>query len=90
MFGSFYCGGNVGSMKVDGAMEVSFNDKVVIYDKVVGGSNEANVYKTDYNAQYLGGLLGDPGANGNKLILNFGGLKIQPKRWKIQKRIMLG
>ena len=80
-FGSFYCGGNVGSMKIDGAMEVSFNDKVIIYNKVVGGSNEANVYKTDYNAQYLGGLLGDPDANGNKVILNFGGLKIQPMRW---------
>jgi hypothetical protein len=94
MFGSFYCGGNVGSMKIDGALEVSFNDKVVIFDKVVGGSNEANVYQSAYNAQYLGGLLGDPapvpagspeGTIGNKLILNFGGLKIQPKRWKIKR-----
>ena len=97
-FGSFYCGGNVGSMKINGAMEVSFNDAVVIFDKVVGGSNEANVYekyitetvndnttKTKLNAQYLGGLLGDPDTNGNKLILNFGGLKVQPKRWKIQR-----
>ena len=93
-FGSFYCGGNVGSMKVNGAMEVSFNDKVVIFDKVVGGSNEANVYEkyvdinettTKLNAQYLGGLLGSPDASGNKLIMNFGGLKIQPKRWKIKR-----
>ena len=54
-------------MKVDGAMEVNFNDKVVIYDKVVGGSNMANVYEkydgvTKLNAQYLGGLLGNPDA----------------------------
>ena len=94
-FGSFYCGGNVGSMKIDGAMEVSFNDAVVIFDKVVGGSNMANVYKVEgQNAQYLGGLLGNPapvpagspeGTIGNKLILNFGGLKIQPMRWKIQR-----
>ena len=89
-FGSFYCGGNVGSMKINGTFNVSFNDKVVIYDKVVGGSNMANVYEkydggTKLNAQYLGGLLGNPGDNGNKLILNFGGLKIQPKRWKIQR-----
>ena len=93
-FGSFYCGGNVGSMKIDGAMEVSFNDAVVIFDKVVGGSNEANVYekyigegesRKQLNAQYLGGLLGSTDTNGNKLILNFGGLKIQPKRWKIQR-----
>ena len=81
MFGSFYCGGNVGSMKINGAIDVSFNDKVVVFDKVVGGSNEANVYESAYNAQYLGGLLGATDTNGNKLILNFGGLKIQPKRW---------
>ena len=85
-FGSFYCGGNVGSMKRNGAFNVSFNDKVVIYNKVVGGSNEANVYQSDYNTQYLGGLLGDPEeGTGNKLVLNFGGLKIQPKRWKITR-----
>ena len=79
--GSIYCGGNVGSMKISGAIEVNFNDKVIVYDKVVGGSNEANIYQSDYNVQHLGGLLGDPDTNGNKLILNFGGLKIQPKRW---------
>jgi hypothetical protein len=84
-FGSFYCGGNVGSMMLNGVITVNFNDKVIIYDKVVGGSNEANVYLTTYNAQYLGGLLGDPDGNGNKLILNFGGLKIQPKRWNDAK-----
>ena len=80
-FGSFYCGGNVGSMKIDGAIDISFTDKVVVFDKVVGGSNEANVYQTNYNTQYLGGLLGRPDNDGNKLILNFNGLKIEPKRW---------
>ena len=94
-FGSFYCGGNVGSMKKNGVFNVSFNDKVVVFDKVVGGSNEANVYEktatindvpTKLNAQYLGGLIGDAEeGTGNKLILNFGGLKIQPKRWKIKR-----
>ena len=94
-FGSFYCGGNVGSMKKKGVFNVSFNDKVVVFDKVVGGSNEANVYEktatindvpTKLNAQYLGGLIGDAEeGTGNKLILNFGGLKIQPKRWKIKR-----
>ena len=89
MFGSFYCGGNVGSMDVNGAITVDFNDKVIIYDKVVGGSNEANVYTTDYNTQYLGGLLGSADGNGNKLILNFGGLKIQPKRWNDAKTALV-
>ena len=82
LFGSFYCGGNVGSLRRDGAITVNFNDKVVVYDKVVGGSNEANIYKSAYNPEYLGGLLGDPDTNGNKLILNFNGLKIRPMRWR--------
>ncbi len=90
-FGSFYCGGNVGSIIVPGKITVDFNDQVIIYDKVVGGCNNANVYATDdFNAEYLGGLLGAPeqvptgspaGTIGDKLVLNFGGLKIQPMRW---------
>ena len=91
-FGSFYCGGNVGSIIVPGKITVDFNDKIIIYDKVVGGCNNANVYgDTGFNAEYLGGLLGDfeavpagspDNAIGDKLELNFGGLKIQPMRWK--------
>ncbi len=90
-FGSFYCGGNVGSIIVPGKITVNFNDKVIIYNKVVGGCNNANVYASTFNAEYLGGLLGatDPApagspdnAIGDKLELNFGGLKIQPMRWK--------
>lgn len=106
-FGSFYCGGNVGSMNINKTINISFTDKVVVFDKVVGGSNEANVYekyfvednaegegstKTKLNTQYLGGLLGaapvpegsPAGTIGDKLILNFDGLKIQPMRWKEQ------
>ena len=88
--GSFYCGGNVGSIFVPGKITVDFEDKLIVYDKVVGGCNNANVNASAYNAEYLGGLLGDPdpvpdgspkGAIGDKLELNFAGLKIQPKRW---------
>ena len=84
-FGSFYCGGNVGSMKLDGLISVDFNDKVIILDKLVGGSNDANVAAGTYNAPYEGGLLGDADASGNKLELNFGGLKVQPMRWKVER-----
>ena len=90
-FGSFYCGGNVGSMITDGKTTINFNDKVIIYDKVVGGCNNAFVTpKSGYNALYEGGLLGAPdpaptgspeGSIGDKLQLNFDGLKIQPRRW---------
>ena len=90
-FGSFYCGGNVGSMITDGKVSIDFSEKAIVYDKIVGGCNNANVYASDYNAEYLGGLLGatDPApagspdnAIGDKLELNFSGLKIQPMRWK--------
>ena len=81
MFGSFYCGGNVGSMTSDGKTIINFTQKVVIYDKVVGGCNNAFVTPSDYNALFEGGLTGAPDSDGNKLELNFDGLKIQPKRW---------
>ena len=85
--GSFYCGGNVGSILVPGKMSVDFTHEVVIYDKLVGGCNKAKVVETTYNAEYLGGLIGDPEPAvspqtiGDKLVLNLSGLKIEPKRW---------
>jgi len=81
--GSLYCGGNVGSMTHEGLIPISFTDKVIIFEKVVGGCNNANVDAvTGYNAAYKGGLLRNPDpTTGNKLELTFNGLKIQPKRW---------
>ena len=86
--GSFYCGGNVGSMRNEKNLtEINFDHQVIIYDKLVGGCNKANVEAhTNLNAAYLGGLIGPADDNGNKLILNLSGLKIQPKRWK-EKRV---
>ena len=81
MFGSFYCGGNVGSMTSVGKTTIEFTQQVVIYDKVVGGCNNAFVIPSDYNALFEGGLTGAPDSDDNKLELNFNGLKIQPKRW---------
>ena len=81
-FGSFYCGGNVGSVRYTGLNTIDFNYKVIICRKLVGGSNNANVPEGPYNAAYNGGVLGDPDANGDKLKLNLSGLKLQPKRWK--------
>ena len=85
-FGSFFCGGNVGSMKVNGKTNITFDKPVYIYNKVVGGCNNANIYaQAGLNAEYLGGLIGTPDADGNKLQLNFSGLMIQPKRWKVKR-----
>lgn len=84
--GSFYCGGNVGSVLSEGKITIPFNNQVIIYEKLVGGCNKAYVAKSDNNAEFFGGLIGNPEVNddGNKdkLEINLSGLKIQPKRWK--------
>lgn len=82
-FGSLYCGGNVGSIIKQGAITIPFSHSIIIFDKVVGGCNNANVAAREgVNAAYEGGVIGDPDDSGNKLTLNISGLKIQPKRWK--------
>ena len=91
MFGAIVCGGNVGSMITEGKTTINFSDNVIVYNRVVGGCNNAFVTPNPgFNAIYEGGLLGNPdpapagspeGAIGDKLELNFAGLKIQPKRW---------
>ena len=86
MFGAIVCGGNVGSMITEGKTTINFSDNVIVYNRVVGGCNNAFVTPNPgFNAIYEGGLLGspDPAPEGSidKLELNFSGLKIQPKRW---------
>ena len=93
-FGSLYFGGNVGSMTWEGTTTLDVNHKVVIYDKVVGGCKNANVSASDYNAEFLGGILGsaaeqaehgkedEDGNIQDCLVINLSGIKIQPKRWK--------
>ena len=86
-FGSFYCGGNVGSITKDGKGHIDFSHPVIIFDKLVGGCNKAFVYPIAkdgggiLNAAYNGGLTGSPDESGVKLQLDLEGLKIQPKRW---------
>ena len=95
-FGSIYCGGNVGSMTDPDQTTIDFTRKIVVFDKVVGGCNNAYVAaKSGVNAEYIGGIIGstsERAENGfndkkgnirNRLVLNFNGLKIQPKRWRI-------
>lgn len=92
-FGSLYCGGNVGSMTWSGTTTLNVNHKVIIYDKVVGGCKNANVAQTQYNAEYLGGIIGSEieqaehgkenpdGSIKDCMILNLTGIRMQPKRW---------
>ena len=92
-FGSIFCGGNVGSMILDGKTEINFNHHITVIDKVVGGCNNANVLEhAGLNARFDGGFL-TPGSTGpvvgeegtaivDKLELNLEGLNIKPMRWK--------
>ena len=87
-FGSFYCGGNVGSVNVPGMNTLNFNQNFVIFDKLVGGCNNAYVPvkydgTTALNAAFDGGLIAAPDATTkNKLTMNLSNVKIQPMRWK--------
>ena len=91
-FGSFFCGGNVGSVIIEGTEKIDFSHPIIVFNKVVGGSNDANVTETTYNAAYKGGLMNTSAWDDtqatipDKLILNFyDGLEIQPLRWKMEK-----
>ena len=95
-FGSLYCGGNVGSVNVPGMNILNFNQNFVIFDKLVGGCNNAYVPvkydgNTALNAAFDGGLIAapDPTTN-NKLTLNLSNVKIQPMRWKDETNKALG
>ena len=81
-FGSIFCGGNRGSLIKDGLQSITFEHQVVVFDKLVGGCNNAYIPQTAYNAEYKGGVMGQPDASGNKIKLNISGLRIEPKRWK--------
>ena len=97
--GSFFCGGNVGSMTKKEKTTITFREPIIVYNKVVGGCNDAYISATDYNAAYRGGIIGSDGTNGtpnertsftdasgnikDRLELNFNGLKIQPLRMRI-------
>lgn len=54
--GSFFLGGNLGSITASGTFNVEFAKKLVIYEKLVAGCNDAN-YKNDlYSIDYEGGV----------------------------------
>ncbi|MBR4594045.1 MAG: hypothetical protein IKO33_05630 [Bacteroidaceae bacterium] len=89
--GSFYLGGNVGSMTYPGTYTMDFSEPIVAYTKIVGGCNKAIVEAGPYNALYEGGILGtaaeqlDYTENGkikDRIVLNLSEVKVEPKRIK--------
>ncbi len=75
--GSFFVGGNVGSMSAAGTFNIDFGKQVVIYNKLVGGCNNANVAKSTYNAYHQGGLIT---AASPKVALGIEGLVLEPRK----------
>ena len=88
--GSFFCGGNRGSMTYAGTNTQDFSVPVYVYTKIVGGCNNAVIKAGDYNADYFGGIKGSSSEQGDdaytnadgsikdRLILNFGGTYTPP------------
>lgn len=88
--GSFFVGGNKGSMTASDVFEVDFTHDIGIFSKLVGGSNNANVdvitiNDTPYTVNYQGGLTGAPGEDGVKVRLNIHGLELEPKQLVIRE-----
>lgn len=86
--GSLYFGGNVGSMTYPGTNNINLNSEIVIFDKLVGGCNNASVPKTTLNAYYDGGILGSASEQEqdytlDRISMTLNGIKIEPKRWKM-------
>ena len=67
--GSFFCGGNVGSMTISSPIIMNFPKQLVIFSKIVGGCNTANIAAGTYNAARLGGVT----------VANTGSSASQPK-----------
>ena len=93
-FGSFFCGGNVGSMTWSGTTTIDVDDPIIIFDKFVTGCNNAFMPAvSNLSNVYWGGLTGSSaemqehgmenpdGTIKDAVIMNLSGLKIQPKRW---------
>ena len=84
--GSLHYGGNKGSMTYQGLSTINVPRDIVIYEKIVGGCNDACVMESEYNAAYHGGLLepGGPynGMNNVKICLNVDAY-LQPRELKL-------
>ena len=91
--GSFYCGGNVGSMTIKGKETFTIKQGLNIFEKFVGGCNNADVKAIDgLCADYEGGVIGtedeqeengymEGGKIKDRIEINLENLTITPLRW---------
>ena len=84
--GSFFLGGNLGSITASGKIEVNFDRPIIIYDKLVAGCNDANYssddHRNNYGIEYKGGITNnaDLEADGLKMKLNISRVTLIPKK----------
>lgn len=65
--GSIYFGGNKGSMTYSGMNTIDLPRDLIVYEKVVGGCNDACVAEGTHNVAFHGGLL-EPGEDTQKQV----------------------
>ena len=99
--GSLYCGGNVGSMTIEGKEILTVNQGLNIFEKFVGGCNNADVKATEgLCTDYQGGIIGtrdeqeengylEGGKIKDRLEINLENLTITPLRWNDTKTQLL-
>lgn len=80
--GSFFLGGNLGSITASGTFEVEFEKPIIIYDKLVTGCNDANYNNNNYGIDYKGGITNKNGVGDDsvKIRLNVRNVTLLPKR----------
>ena len=89
--GSLYLGGNVGSMAIAGKNSYPIKHKLIIFDKLVGGCNNAFIPAQEgLNAAYYGGVIGtkderedytEGGKIKDRIEIGLSNLTIEPRRW---------
>lgn len=84
--GSFFLGGNLGSITASGTFDVEFEKPIIIYDKLVAGCNDANYksseHSNNYGIDYKGGIKNNAGIDndGVKIRLNVSNVTLLPKK----------
>lgn len=76
--GSFFVGGNLGSMTASGTFNLEFTDNLVIFNKLVAGCNNTNYQNATYGIDYEGGLTTAPAAGNPKIIMDMSGITLMP------------
>lgn len=76
--GSFYFGGNLGSVTASGTFNVNFAKPVVIYERLVAGCNNANYVNSTYGINYTGGVTTAPASGQPKINMTLDGITLMP------------